>query len=86
MCSDFQVVLLDIAGVVWEALTVSQATPGPVANPGPPMLSEVPATMGQEWIQRQRAWRQGPSLKTRCGLQSSYHGPGQFCGSVGVTR
>jgi hypothetical protein len=45
-----EVVLLEIAGVVWEALTVSQATPGPVANPGPPMLSEVPATMGQEWI------------------------------------
>jgi hypothetical protein len=56
-----EVVLLEIAGVGWEALTVSQATPGPVANLGPPMLSEVPVAwaMGQEWIQRQRAWRQG---------------------------
>ena len=42
-----EVVLLAIAGVVREALTGIQAIPGPVANPGPPMLSEFPATMGQ---------------------------------------
>jgi hypothetical protein len=57
-----EVVLLAIAGVVWEALTGIQAIPGPVANPGPPRLSELSAAIGQGWILRQITWKQGPSL------------------------
>ena len=51
-----EVVLLAIAGVVREALTGIQAIPGPVANPGPPRLSELSAAIGQGWILRQITW------------------------------
>ena len=57
-----EVVLLVIEGVVWEALTGIQAIPVPVANPGPPRLSELSAAIGLGWILLQITWRQGPSL------------------------
>ena len=81
-----EVALLGVAGVGWGALTVSQETPGPVASLGPPMLSEVPVTMGQEWIQRQRAWRQGPSLRPDLVCSVSVMGLSNFFGSIGVTQ